>query len=111
MIIGNFTFVDDGYSGLILAPGGVINAVRIAPVEGKGVDYTVTVDGAFDLGAAWKRHSRKTGKAYLSVKFDSPFLAAPVNCALIANDDGEDGGHILVWSRRARTEAKDDTAA
>jgi uncharacterized protein (DUF736 family) len=111
MIIGNFTFVDDGYSGLILAPGGVINAVRIAPVEGKGVDYTVTVDGAFELGAAWKRHSRKTGKAYLSVRLDTPFLAAPVNCALIEDSDGEDADHILVWSRKARSPATDDTAA
>jgi hypothetical protein len=33
---------------------------------------------------------------YISVRLDSPFLAAPVNCALMTQDDG---GHILVWNR------------
>ena len=100
MIIGNFTFIDEGYSGLVLTPAGVINAVRIAPTAGKAIDYAITVDGgAFDLGAAWKRHSSKTGKPYLSVKLDSPFLPAPVNCALI-EQDGEPDEFILVWSRK-----------
>jgi uncharacterized protein (DUF736 family) len=103
MIIGNFTFIDEGYSGLILAPGGFINPVRIAPVAGKGVDYTVTVDGAVDLGVAWKRHSGKTGKAYLSVKLDSPFLSAPINCALIEQDP-DAGEFVLVWSRKRPAE-------
>jgi uncharacterized protein (DUF736 family) len=102
MIIGKFTTVEDGgYIGLILAPGGLINPVRIAPVEGKGVDYVITVDGdnGFDLGVAWNRHSTKTGKLYLSVKLDSPFLPAPVNAALIQPDQ-EDGEFALVWSRK-----------
>lgn len=102
MIIGKFATVEDGgYVGLILAPGGVINPVRIMPVEGKGVDYVLTVDGnhGFDLGVAWNRHSSKTGKAYLSVKLDTPFLAAPINCALIGIDDDNDE-LPLVWSRR-----------
>ena len=101
MIIGTFTPVDGGYCGMILAPAGVINPVRVAPVAGKGIDYSITHDG-FDLGAAWKRHSSKTGKAYLSVKLDSPYLAAPVNCALIEQPErpDEDDEFILVWSRK-----------
>jgi uncharacterized protein (DUF736 family) len=111
MIIGTFSPADeDGFVGMILAPGGTISPVNIKPVTGKGIDYTVTHDG-FDLGAAWKRHSRKTGKAYLSVRLDTPFAAAPVNCALIEDSDGEDNDHILVWSRKARSPATDDTAA
>ena len=85
MIIGKFTSVEDGgYVGLILAPGGLINPVRIAPVAGKGVDYVITVDGrhGFDLGVAWNRHSTKTGKAYLSVKLDSASAQHPaMTCA------------------------------
>jgi hypothetical protein len=42
--------------------------VRIAPAEGEGVDYTVTVDGgALDLRAARKRHSSKTGSLLLEI--------------------------------------------
>ena len=43
-----------------------------------------------------------TGKAYLSVKLDSPFLPASVNGALI---EQEDGTHILVWNRDQRKAA------
>lgn len=49
--------------------------------------------------AAWKRASRER-KPYLSVKLDSLFLAAPVNAALI---EQEDGTHALIWSRRRPT--------
>jgi uncharacterized protein (DUF736 family) len=101
MIIGNFTFIDEGYSGLILAPGGFINPVRITPVAGKGVDNTSTVDGGVvDLGVAWKRHSGKTGKAYLSVRLDSPFLSAPINCALIEQDRGRIRAGLELQARR-----------
>ena len=55
--------------------------------------------GGVEVGAAWKRTGKESGKAYLSVKLDSPFLPVPVNCALMAQDDGS---HILVWSRDER---------
>jgi len=102
MIIGKFSPADeDGYVGEIVTHTGLISPVRIAPVEGKGVDYVVTVSG-YELGAAWKRHSSKTGKAYLSVKLDTPYVSAPINCALIEHEDGD---HALVWSRKTRAEA------
>jgi uncharacterized protein (DUF736 family) len=47
---------------------------------------------------------RETGKAYLSVKLDSPTLPGPVNCALI-EQEREDGEFALVWSRK-RTAAE-----
>jgi uncharacterized protein (DUF736 family) len=63
-------------------------------------DYVVLSDDGFvELGAAWKRHSAKTGKAYLSVRLDSAFVPAPVNCALIEQEH-EDGEFALVWSRK-----------
>jgi uncharacterized protein (DUF736 family) len=112
MIVGKFTSVEDGgYVGLILAPGGVINPVRVMPVAGKGVDYIITVDGhhGFDLGVAWNRHSTKTGKAYLSVKLDTPFLPAPINCALIGLEDDSDE-LPLVWSRKTTAAEEPVTA-
>jgi uncharacterized protein (DUF736 family) len=104
MIIGKFTPQNDGYVGLI-ATFGLREEARIEPTKpgSAGPDYVVLSDDGFvELGAAWKRHSSKTGKAYLSVKLDTPFVNAPINCALIEHEDGD---HALVWSRKTRAEA------
>ena len=34
---------------------------------------------------------RESGKAYLSVKRVSPFLEVPINCAVMAQEDGSLG--------------------
>ena len=79
MIIGKFQQEDGVYVGSIptftASP-----AVRIVPTELTGIDYTVTIAGVgIDLGVAWKKTSAK-GNEYLSVKLDSPFLPAAINC-------------------------------
>jgi len=95
MIIGTFTKKNEGYSGKLITLTHS-QALTFVPAE-KGVDYRVMV-GEVEVGAAWKKTGKESGKAYLSVKLDSPFLPAPVNCALMEQDDG----HILVWSRDDR---------
>ena len=96
MIIGTFKKQAEGYAGNLttLTHRGKL---VFAPAS-KGVDYEVTLDG-IKVGAAWKKTARESGKAYLSVQLDSPFLPSAVNCALMAQDDGS---HILVWSRDDR---------
>jgi uncharacterized protein (DUF736 family) len=96
MIIGNFKKQAKGYTGdlITLTHRGKL---VFAPAT-RGVDYQVTLDGT-EVGVAWQKTARESGKAYLSVKLDSPFLSAPINCALVAQDDGS---HILVWSRDDR---------
>jgi uncharacterized protein (DUF736 family) len=81
MIIGNFKKQAEGYAGnlITLTHRGKL---EFAPAP-RGADYQVTLDGT-EVGAAWKKTARESGKAYLSVKLDSPFLPAPVNCALMA---------------------------
>lgn len=96
MIIGTFTKQNEGYTGKLVTLT-TIQTLTFEPAP-KGADYKVTMDGA-EVGAAWKRTGKESGKAYLSVKLDSPFLPAAVNCALMAQDDG---GYILVWSRDDR---------
>ena len=102
MIMGNFPAADDGYSGLI-ATLGIREEARFAPAKpgAEGTpDYTVLSDDGFvELGAAWKRHSAKTGKAYLSVKLDAPMLAAPVDCALVEQQE-KASEFVLVWTRK-----------
>ena len=104
MIIGTFELVDGSYVGMIDTLNGSI-ATTIHPQE-RGPDYLVSsAESKGEFGAAWKRTSRER-QPYLSVKLDSPFLAGPVNCALI---EQENGSHALVWSRaRRRTEQPAD---
>jgi uncharacterized protein (DUF736 family) len=96
MIIGNFKTQDEGYTGNLITL--THQGTLVFEPKTKGADYQITLDG-IEVGAAWKKTGRESGKAYLSVKLDSPFLPAPVNCALMAQDNGT---HILVWTRDER---------
>jgi uncharacterized protein (DUF736 family) len=98
MIIGKFTQQNGTYTGELVTLT-TRQSLTFEPAEGK-VDYRITMQGV-EVGAAWKRTSKKSGRTYLSVKLDSPFLLAPIYGALLQQDDG----HILVWSRDER---KDD---
>ena len=104
MKIGTFTQQEQGYIGWIDTAGLRVADVTFSPMpikQGSGPDFVILAAGdneQFELGAAWAKTS-KAGKAYLSVKLDSPVLPAPVNCALMAQDDGV---HILVWNRDDR---------
>jgi uncharacterized protein (DUF736 family) len=65
----------------------------------KGADYRVLTDTGCEVGAAWNKTAAKTGKAYISVRLDSPFLPAPVNVSLFpAKDDATK--HVLLWDRQ-----------
>ena len=101
MIIGKFTFEDGSYTGDIIAGFGALTGVAIEPVATARAgqpDYRVVTPYG-ELGAAWKKKSSK-GNEYLSVKLDSPFLLASINCALIRQSERS---HALVWSRDARS--------
>ena len=41
-------------------------------------------------------HDYAAAEAYLSIKLDNPFLAAPVNCALVKQSEG----YALIWERK-----------
>jgi uncharacterized protein (DUF736 family) len=96
MIIGKFTQTKSGYAGNLVTL--THRGKLVFTANPKGADFTVTLDG-HEVGAGWKKTSREKGTAYVSVRLDSPFLAAPVNCALMAQEEGD---FILVWSRDDR---------
>lgn len=97
MIIGKFTEKNGTFIGNVICGLAALPAT-IKPLE-RGPDYLVTTPYG-ELGAAWRRKSGK-GNDYLSVRLDSPFLPAPVNCALVRQVDG----YALVWSRDNRGDA------
>jgi uncharacterized protein (DUF736 family) len=92
MIIGKFQKEEKTFVGNILGLNAPL-AVCVTPTDLKGIDYTVMAYG-LDLGVAWKKKSAK-GNDYLSIKLDNPFLAAPVNCALVKQSEG----YALIWER------------
>jgi uncharacterized protein (DUF736 family) len=101
MIIGNFTHntAKDLYTGEIKTLTLHRSKVTFRPNEGKngkGPDYRVLVDGAVELGAAWKRKS-EAGREFLSVSLDDPALPHPLSAALMPAEDAS--GAILIWSR------------
>jgi uncharacterized protein (DUF736 family) len=95
MIIGTFRKDGDGFVGALAT---LTHHAPLTFTPAAGADYAVMSDGT-EVGAAWKRTGRETGKPYLSVKLDSPFLPGPVNCALLARDGGV---YVLVWNRDER---------
>ena len=103
MMIGKFKESGEGYYGSIYGIALSVPFVTFSPVpapHGNGPDFVVfgarsEEEGEFELGAAWKKISKK-GKAYLSVKLDGPTLPAPINCALTRQ---QDGSYALLWNR------------
>jgi uncharacterized protein (DUF736 family) len=104
MIIGKFTQHGEVYAGSLYGIGFAIQHVVFSPAaakQGNGPDFLVTGasyegEPETDLGAAWAKTS-KAGKAYLSVKLDSPVLVTPINGALTRQ---QDGSYALVWNRK-----------
>ena len=96
-IIGNFTKLENGYTGSIKTAAVSVKA-KITPAvkeNDKAPDFRVFT-GQCQFGAAWKRTS-SAGREYLSVKLDDPSFPAPVFATLV---DTEDDGSVLIWSRR-----------
>jgi uncharacterized protein (DUF736 family) len=95
--IGTFTRSDDGsFIGAIRTLR--LNAkVRFVPTDkdnDKAPDLRAYA-GAIEIGAAWKRTARETGREFFSVKLDDPSFPAPIFANLVEID----GGYALVWSR------------
>ena len=97
--IGSFTKQDDSFNGTLRTLAFSVK-VKIVPIDkagANGPDYRVLA-GAAEIGAAWKRQS-KAEKHYLSVRFDDPSFAAPVDARLV---DAGDGTATLYWNRRGK---------
>ena len=98
MIIGKFQNTENGRIA------GELDTLLVGRVKltfepnARGADYTVMTETGCEAGAAWKKTSKDGGTAYLSVRFDSPFLPASLNAAMFSAKEA--GRHILVWDRK-----------
>ncbi len=53
--------------------------------------------GEVELGAAWAKTARESGRAYHQVRLDDPSFAAPIFANLI--QAAETGEFVLIWTR------------
>src|SRR5690349_13977602 len=99
MIIGTFKQTKTGFTGKIYTL--TLNAeVEFRPAGGSQTSEKVRPDfrifsGVTELGAAWSRQARDTGRSYLSLKLDDPSFPAPIFASLHKADDGS---FNLIWS-------------
>ncbi len=107
MRIGTFVAADGGFAGHLQTLTLDIDLVLL-PAESRendnAPDYRVIAgseDEAREVGAGWKHVGEKAGD-YVSLQIDDPMFTQPLRANLF---QGENNGHVLVWSRVSRREA------
>jgi len=100
--IGTFTATDTGYNGQVRTLSLNLKArfVRIETPSDTGPHYRIFAAAGVELGAAWEKTARETGRVYLSVKLDDPSFPAPIYATLTEAET--DGDFQLIWSRPQR---------
>ena len=100
-IIGTFTRGADGKFSGSLKTLTLSAKLQLAPETNKSKDsapdFRIFLTN-LEVGAAWKKVGRDSGREYWSVKLDDPAFAAPLYASLVETDD--DKTFNLVWSRR-----------
>lgn len=97
--IGKFSKTEDGYTGEIHTYA-INTRARILPADQRGndaaPDWRVHANGA-EIGAAWTKEGKDSGKPYLSVKLDDPSFPAEIRASLFQTDTPDEWE--LVWTR------------
>jgi len=100
-IIGTFTRTADGKISGNLKTLTLSSKLQFVPETNKSKDsapdfriYLATLE----IGAAWRKTARESGREYWSVKLDDPAFAAPLFASLVETEDGNTFN--LLWSRR-----------
>jgi uncharacterized protein (DUF736 family) len=100
-IIGTFTRTEDGKFTGSLKTLTLSSKLQFVPETNKSKDsapdYRVFL-GSIEVGAAWQRTARDSGREYWSVRLDDPAFATPLYASLVEAEDGKMLN--LLWSRR-----------
>lgn len=102
--IGTFAPTKDGFlQGKIKTLTLNLAKVTLEPVESEHESapaFRYFANG-IELGAAWAKTGRESGRPYHQVRLDDPSFPAPLFANLIADDEG--AGYSLIWSRPRRS--------
>ena len=100
--IGTFTTDRDGFLKGQIRTLNLDASVSMEPVHSdkEGAPAYRLFAGDVELGAAWAKTARESGRLYHQVRLDDPSFAAPVFANLI--EDVETGSFTLIWNRPKR---------
>jgi uncharacterized protein (DUF736 family) len=107
MRIGTFVAADGGFAGHLHTLTLDIDLVLVPaePSDSENApDYRVIAGSeaeAREVGAGWKHVSEKAGD-YVAIQIDDPMFIQPLRANLF---QGDNNGHVLVWSRPTKREA------
>jgi uncharacterized protein (DUF736 family) len=100
-IIGTFTRSADGKISGNLKTLSLSSKLQFVPETNKSKDsapdFRIFLAG-LEVGAAWRKTARESGREYWSVKLEDPAWAAPLFASLVETEDGNTFN--LLWSRR-----------
>jgi len=100
-IIGTFIRGADGKLSGSLKTLTLSSKLQFVPETNKSSDNAPDFRiylGSLEVGAAWQRTAKESGRDYWSVKLDDPAFAAPLYASLVETEDGKTFN--LMWSRR-----------
>ena len=107
MRIGLFVAADGGFAGHLTTLTLDIDLVLV-PADNSdsenAPDFRVIAGSdneAREVGAGWKHVGEKAGQ-YVAIQIDDPMFIQPLRANLF---QGENNGHVLVWSRPTKREA------
>lgn len=97
--IGTFTRDQDGFLTGQIRTLTLNTPVTLEPVasQAEGAPAYRVYAGEVELGAAWAKTGRESGRAYHQVRLDDPSFPAPIFANLI--EDAESGISTLIWNR------------
>ena len=97
--IGTFTPARDGFLQGSIRTLTLDTPAQLEPIhtEAEGAPAYRVYAGEIELGAAWAKVGRDSGRAYHQVRLDDPSFPAPIFANLIT--DPETGTYSLIWSR------------
>ncbi len=100
--IGTFTTDRDGFLKGQIRTLNLDASVSMEPVtsDKEGAPAYRLFAGDVELGAAWAKTAKESGRHYHQVRLDDPSFAAPVFANLI--EDVEAGNFTLIWNRPKR---------
>ena len=97
--IGTFTLDRDGSLKGQIKTLNLSAEVSMEPVESQkeGAPAYRLYAGAVELGAAWAKTAKESGREYHQVRLDDPSFPAPIFANLIEDEDS--GSFALIWNR------------
>ena len=100
--IGTFTTSDHGFLKGQIRTLNLDASVSMEPVasDKEGAPAYRLFAGEVELGAAWAKTGKESGRLYHQVRIDDPSLPAPIFANLV--EDRDTGGYALIWNRPKR---------